>query len=156
MPPDIRRVDPAAEAEIAAQLHLIGFAGRERPWSAAEFAALGGGGSFLLLAAPAPGAAAVGLLLGRAAGGEAELLTLAAAPPARRMGIGRALLEAFHAEAAAAGAEDAFLEVAVDNAPALALYRGAGWQEVGRRRAYLAMADGRKVDALVMRRALGG
>ena len=45
------------------------------------------------------------------------------------------------------GATAMFLEVATGNAAALALYTGAGFVEVGRRRRYY--ADGR--DALVLR-----
>ncbi len=43
-----------------------------------------------------------------------------------------------------------FLEVATDNAPALALYTAAGFVEVGRRRRYYAGGS----DALVMRLVL--
>ena len=137
------------EAETAAQIHAAAFAGRERAWSAAEFRDLLGGDAFLLLAGPA--GAPVALLLGRAAGGEAELLTLGAAPAARRRGAARALLAGFAAEARARGAEVAFLEVAEDNAPARALYHAAGWAQAGRRKAYARRPDGTRMDALVLR-----
>lgn len=116
-----------------------------RPWSAAEFAGLLSAPGCALLTA------ADGFLLGRIAGGEAELLTLAVAPEARRTGRGRALVQRFLAQCAARGAEAAFLEVAADNRPALALYRQTEWEEVGRRPRYYAPG----VDAVVMRHGLG-
>ena len=119
-----------------------------RPWSAAEFAAL--------LADPLCFALteADGVLLGRAVAGEAELLTLAVAPEARRQGIAARLLAGFLAEAEARQAETAFLEVAADNAPAIALYERGGFAAAGRRRAYYRRPDGAGLDALVMTRAL--
>lgn len=91
-----------------------------------------------------------GFVLARVAADEAEILTLAVAPPARRRGLGGALLGAAMAGAAARGAAAMFLEVAERNAPARALYAAAGFAEAGRRRRYY--ADG--ADALVLRRDL--
>jgi [ribosomal protein S18]-alanine N-acetyltransferase len=88
-----------------------------------------------------------GMLLGRAAGDEAEVLTLAVAPAMRRRGIGANLLQEAKAQAVTRGADAIFLEVAADNAAALALYRREGFAEVGRRRRYYADAS----DALLMR-----
>ena len=48
------------------------------------------------------------------------------------------------------GAVETFLEVNVRNEPALGLYLGAGFEEVGRRRGYY--SDG--ADALIMKRQL--
>lgn len=45
----------------------------------------------------------------------------------RRRGLGTALLRALAEHAAAAGATRAYLQVAVDNDPALRLYRSLGW-----------------------------
>ncbi len=92
-----------------------------------------------------------GLVLARCVGDEAEILSLAVAPAARRHGIGRTLLAGALAAAAARGARAVFLEVAATNAPARALYAGAGFTEIGRRRGYY--ADG--TDALVLRAATG-
>ena len=88
-----------------------------------------------------------GMLLARVAADEAEILTLAVAPPARRQGRAAALLAAAAARARDAGARAMFLEVATDNAPALALYSTAGFVEVGRRRHYYKGGS----DALVLR-----
>ena len=55
------------------------------------------------------------------------------------------------ATAQRSGAEAMFLEVAADNAAALALYRGAGFTQAGLRRGYYAPAG---TDAFVLRRDL--
>ena len=91
-----------------------------------------------------------GLLLARVTMDEAEVLTLAVAPEARRHGIARALLRAAMATAKQQDASVMFLEVAVGNAPAQALYRQAGFVEAGRRPRYY--ADGG--DALILRALL--
>lgn len=87
-----------------------------------------------------------GLVLLRIAADEAEILTLGVVPEARRQGRGRALLRQAAAGALAAGAERLFIEVAAGNGPAIALYGGSGFVEVGRRRRYYPDGD----DALVM------
>lgn len=134
--------DPQALADIHARAFDHG-------WSGAEIAAL----------LETPGTFAVtearGFILVRAIAGEAEIITLAVAPDARRQGLARRLVEQAVVRALALGAEALFLEVADDNIPALALYRGLGFQVVGRRRGYYARPRGEPaVDALVMRLAL--
>lgn len=91
-----------------------------------------------------------GFIIGRVAADEAEILTLAVAGPARRRGMGRALLDWMEGQVAARGAARLILEVSAANAAAQALYRGVGFSEIGRRRAYY--PDG--ADALVLERAL--
>ena len=134
--------------EALAALHRRVFL-TPRPWSEAEFTALLADPTVFLLAEPQ------GFLLGRAVAGEAEILTLAVAPEARRQGIGARLVQAFLSEAAVRAADRAFLEVAADNAAALALYRGAGFAEAGRRRGYFLTPEGSRLDALVLVRAAG-
>ncbi len=109
-------------------------------------------GGFALIADEPAGI--VGFILARAIAGEAEVLTLAVAPWARRGGVGLALVEAAAAEAARRGALAVFLEVAADNPAALALYRRAGFEQAGLRRAYYARGGAAPADALVLRRAL--
>jgi ribosomal-protein-alanine N-acetyltransferase len=133
---------PAKSSDLPAlaALHAQAF---DTPWGEAEIGVLlDGPGGFALLDDG-------GFILCRAIAGEAEILTLAVAPDARRSGKGRALVEAAAVLAAQAGAGSFFLEVAEDNTAAVALYRAAGFAEVGRRRAYYG-----QVDAIVMRRAL--
>lgn len=84
---------------------------------------------------------AQGFIMTRAAGDEAEILTLAVTPAARGRGLGRALVTAAAAHAAGLGAVALFLEVAEGNVPALALYAGLGFLQVGRRTGYYAGRD---------------
>lgn len=67
---------------------------------------------------------------------EAELMRIAVGLGSRREGVGSQLLQAVQDAAAARGADRLLLEVAEDNEAALALYRRAGYREVGRRRNY--------------------
>ena len=60
----------------------------------------------------------------------------------------------FLTEARTRDATDAFLEVAADNAPAIALYTATGFRQSGTRRAYYAHPDGTRSDAIVMTRRL--
>jgi ribosomal-protein-alanine N-acetyltransferase len=94
-------------------------------------------------------AATQGFILARAAGGEAEILTIAVDPAARHQGLGRALLAAAADHAVGLGAGRLFLEVSTANGAALALYKAAGFGEIGRRKAYYG-----DQDALVLARTL--
>lgn len=134
------------DPQTLAALHAQAF---DHPWSTAEIASLlDTPGTFVV-------AEDQGFILARALAGEAEILTLAVAPPARRQGLARRLIEHAVVRALALGAESLFLEVADDNVPALGLYRGFGFEVVGRRRGYYARGNGvTPVDALVMRLAL--
>lgn len=119
------------------------------PWSAADFAGfIADPLAFLLVEGDA------GFLLGRAVAGEAELLTLAVAPEARRLGLGRKLVARFLYQAQLRRADQAFLEVRADNAPAIALYESAGFEATGRRRSYYQDPDGSRTDAVVLTRRL--
>ena len=109
-------------------------------------------GSFGLIAGS--GEQADGLLIGRLAVDEAEILTLGVHPRARRRGLGQALVAAALGQMAAGGATSVFLEVATDNEAACGLYRGAGFQVVGRRRGYYDRGGGARADAWVMRRPI--
>ena len=68
------------------------------------------------------------------AAGECYVDNVAVFPEARRQGVGRKLMEALLQAAAARGGEFLSLEVRPSNLEALALYRGLGFREVGRRR----------------------
>ncbi len=135
-----------AHAEALAAIHAACFPPGAR-WDAAAFAAqLSLPGTFAEIAPEG------GMSLLRAVAGEAEILTLAVAPPFRRRGLGRALLDAAISAAARHGARVLFLEVAADNVAARALYAAAGFRPLGRRRHYY--PDGG--DALTMARDLSG
>jgi ribosomal-protein-alanine acetyltransferase len=81
----------------------------------------------------------------------AEIMTVAVAASARGRGLGRRLMEALLAEAKSAQLSQVMLEVAVDSAAAIALYRSLGFAGIGQRRGYY-QPSGR--DALVMRLSL--
>jgi [ribosomal protein S18]-alanine N-acetyltransferase len=91
-----------------------------------------------------------GMILARVAADEGEILTLAVSAARRRLGLGSALLRAAMERAAGMGAASMFLEVAVNNDAARALYAAHGFAEVGLRRNYY--SDG--TDALILRSTL--
>lgn len=92
--------------------------------------------------------------LARVVADEAEILTIATHPDHQRQGHARRVLADFEATAQSKGATLAFLEVGEDNTAACALYEGCGYQAVGTRTAYYTRANGQKVDALLMSKAL--
>lgn len=96
-----------------------------------------------------------GFALLRIAADEAELLTIVIAPKWRGMGMGAALLGAAIEDLLTTPVKTLFLEVEDGNAPARALYRRLGFEQVGERRGYYRKPDGAAATALVMRRALG-
>lgn len=130
--------DPAVLAEI----HAASFSDA---WDAKAFATL--------LAAPGTFAlySEGGFVLVRTVGDEAEILTLAVQPDRRRRGLAARLVHAASQRAFELGASRIFLEVAVGNAAARALYTGLGFAEVGSRRAYYAAGPGKREDALILR-----
>jgi ribosomal-protein-alanine N-acetyltransferase len=142
----IREADPD-DAEALAVVHAAAFAD---PWDAGVLRAFLRSSDVVGLIAETP-PAAFGLC--RRIVDEAEILTLAVAPEHRRRGLGRALVERMADWARLSGAGALFLEVARDNDAGLALYRAAGFAEVGRRRAYYSRPTG-AMDALVLRRDL--
>jgi len=135
----------ADDAPDLAKLHAEAFA---EPWSEAavrELAATNGAFAFT---------GDDGFILARAIGSEAEILTLAVKPSARRRGLGQALVQAAAAGAREAGAGVLFLEVAADNAAAIALYARCGFEPMARRAAYYRRRLGPPMDALVLRKTL--
>jgi ribosomal-protein-alanine N-acetyltransferase len=134
----------AAHAEVLAAIHRTAFA---RPEA--------GSRDVMLLQLEVPATFGLihslgGMILGRVAADEAEILTLAVSPAQRRRGTGSALLRAAMRRAASLGAGSRFLEVAVTNEAARALYAAHGFTEAGLRRRYY--TDG--TDALVLRSTL--
>jgi ribosomal-protein-alanine acetyltransferase len=90
--------------------------------------------------------------------GEAQVLNLSVVPDVRRQGLGRALLRMFVEDARSLDAERIFLEVRTSNIAAIRLYESEGFAPVARRIDYYpgASGDGRREDAIVMRRSLAG
>ena len=137
-----------ADLEVVAALHTLCF---DDPWDADALRKIlivpGGFGCLVLDPAnETPG----GFALGRVAGTECEVISIGVPPPLRRRGWGAALVDGLLEQARQSGADTVVLEVAEDNAAALALYRARGFVIVGRRPAYYRRVDG-PVDAHIMR-----
>ncbi len=143
------RASNAASAASLAVLHRACF---DEAWDeAAMRAMLAMPGAFAFEAGDP--ASLDGLVIARIGGGEAEILTIGVRPEARGQGLGRLLLEAAAAHAAAFGAEALFLEVAEDNRSALRLYETSGFYLVGMRPGYY-RRDGASVAARTLKRDL--
>jgi ribosomal-protein-alanine N-acetyltransferase len=84
---------------------------------------------------------------------EAELLDISIGLGYQRKGLGRALLEQMLALALHSGMRRMVLEVRESNEAAIALYRSAGFEQIGRRRDYYPAEHGRE-DAILMGREL--
>lgn len=138
-------------AERLAAIARIAFEGRETEWTADDFLARAPDRRCLIIADET---IAQALIILQLAADEAEIVNFGVVPDARRLGLGRNLLETAEVVAAEAGARRMFLEVAVDNTPARALYRAGGYTAVGERPGYYLRPDGSRADALIMAKAL--
>ena len=136
------------DAPALAAIHAQCF--NEEVWDAAAIAGLmATPGTFALVDETAGG-----FILVRTAGDESEVLTLGVRPAARRRGMAKNLVLTAAARAVEDGAAIMFLEVNVGNNAAIALYKGLGFAEVGRRIAYYAGPHGMREDALVLQAAI--
>lgn len=97
------------------------------------------------------GSKMIGFIMSRMAADEAEILSVAIAPAQRGRGFARPLLDLHLRRLAGLGTRAVFLEVDRDNAAARALYKRAGFHEVGQRQGYYQTG----AAALVLRRDLG-
>lgn len=92
----------------------------------------------------------IGFALSRAVADEAEILTLALDPGMRGRGLSAPLLRHHLGALARAGVRRVHLEVEEGNAPALALYRRHGFEQVGQRPGYYRQPDAPATGALVL------
>jgi [ribosomal protein S18]-alanine N-acetyltransferase len=130
---DLRLAVPG-DAAVLAAIHAASFARGWNEESMAQFISVPG--CLVLLASRGQSGPVEGFLIARKAEDEAEILTLAVHPDCRRAGLARALVETGISRMRAAGAARLFLEVDEANAPACALYRSFGAEQVGRRCRY--------------------
>ena len=144
--PALSEARPADAAAIAA-LHKASF---QRGWGEDEVYGLLVETNVVAHRA-ASGRAVIGFILSRMAAAEAEILSVAIAPRQRGRGLARPLLDLHLRRLAGLGARAVFLEVDEHNAPARALYRRAGFYDVGQRKSYYQSG----ASALVLRRDLG-
>jgi ribosomal-protein-alanine N-acetyltransferase len=141
----LTRADAARCAELEVQL----FDGDD-PWPASAFVSELSGRHNHYVAARAAGQlvgyagiARLGLLRPY----EYEIHTIGVDPAFQGRGVGRLLLDELLEYA---GHGTVFLEVRTDNAPAIALYRSAGFVEIGLRKRYYRVSG---ADAYTMRRS---
>lgn len=90
---------------------------------------------------------ATGFLVTRHAPGEEELLLIAVDPKYRRQGAAGKMLSQLILDARSRGASRIFLEMRENN-PAERLYLKAGFEPIGRRKAYYLLSDGNRMDAI--------
>lgn len=150
MTASVIRAAAVDELDALAAMHREAF---DEAWSAAaigELLAMPGAVGLVIAGDAAP----EGFVLLRVGGGEAEILTLAVRARCRRRGHGHALVVAAMEHCVLSGAQTMFLEVAVDNRPALGLYHRLGFEDAGRRRAYYSRGPGLSADALVLKKKL--
>lgn len=95
-----------------------------------------------------------GFAIARLAAGEAEILMVAVVQEARRRGLASALMRGLERKLAKAGAQEVFLEVAVSNGGARALYAKSGFCERARRKNYYNRGNGQREDALILAKRL--
>ena len=84
---------------------------------------------------------------------DAELLDIGIAAQHQRQGLGLVVLEAMLSLARELGKQRVVLEVRASNAAAIALYRKAGFADIGLRRDYYSAQNGRE-NAILMGRKL--
>jgi [ribosomal protein S18]-alanine N-acetyltransferase len=144
--PAIAEARPADAAAIAA-VHGVSF---QRGWGEDEIHRLLIESNVVAHRA-VHGRKLIGFIVSRRAAGEAEILSVAVAPAWRGRKLSRALLDLHMRRLAGLGTRAVFLDVDKNNAPARALYRRAGFHEVGQRQGYYASG----ASALVLRRDFG-
>ncbi|KCZ48986.1 hypothetical protein HY17_15005 [Hyphomonas sp. CY54-11-8] len=133
------------------QLHMRCF---DDPWSAISFRGLLLDTSILTLGVELNGEL-VAFAMAQTIAGESDILTVATAPEHRRKGLGATLISALINRLGERGVSRITLDVAEDNAPARALYRGFGFTEDGRRPRYYTAGRDVPVDAVLMSRKMG-
>ncbi len=140
------RLASASDAPLLTALHADCFG--DASWSLAQITdSLALATTYAVIASEA--GASCGFIFCQIAGGEADILTLCVAPSARRKGMAHLLLETLLVEAKRRDVQRIFLEVAVDNGGALALYQKAGFHSIGIRPNYYRLG-GVAVDAVLL------
>ena len=124
------------------------------PWTRGNFAdALNSG--YLCRVDETEGGGIRGYAVLMPAAGEAELLNIGVAAAQQRKGLGRAMLSEMLNVARDRNMERVFLEVRSSNVAAIALYRSAGFSEIGVRHSYYRNTNSSE-DAITMARELMG
>lgn len=143
-------IRPATEGDVD-RVTAIERAAFADPWSRPSFVHLLGDRRAFFAVARAPDGAVAGYVVAWFVADEGEIGNLAVDAAQRRRGIASALLAATVAAAREREVAALYLEVRDSNAAARALYAGAGFEAVGRRRDYYRHP---REDAIVLRLAL--
>ncbi|MCQ2599007.1 MAG: GNAT family N-acetyltransferase [Alphaproteobacteria bacterium] len=114
----------------------------DKPWSETDFADLKKSGCEII-------ASQNGFIVYRSVIDTGEIISIGVAPNARCNGIGAAMLGLAEHDMSKNGVHNIFLEVNAKNTPAIALYRSAGYNQIGIRPKYY---DG--VDAILMEKRI--
>ena len=131
-----------AHVEAASLLHASAF---EKPWSEQEFQGL------LSLSTTKGWMDESSLLMISHVLDEIEILTILTHPNARGQGKAKALLTHLIQYAKENNVSQIFLEVNIENKPAISLYETMGFIKTGVRKNYYKMKDGSYKDALLYR-----
>lgn len=157
-PPDVKpqavkisfsTAGPAA-AKLLAEIHGESF---ETRWSETDFRemlAVPGTQVILVSSQNNP----MGFVLFRKAADEAEILTICTRPVFRQKGHGKLLMQHLESVLKQDDVKSLFIEVAISNHAAFALYASSGFEKAGVRKNYYERGDGRREDALIMRKGL--
>ena len=157
-PPDVKPqatkisfgvVGPAA-AKLLAEIHGESF---ETRWTETDFSgmlAVPGTSAILVSSQNNP----MGFVLSRKAADEAEILTICTRPAFRQKGHGKLLVQHLENILKTNDVKSLFIEVAISNQAALALYASCGFEKAGARKNYYERGNGKREDALIMRKGL--
>lgn len=148
---DVFEFRPAGPDDLPALLRLEGRC-FDRPWPAGAFEEeLAAPHAELWLAFDGPSGEPCGYVDFHVVADEVSLLNLAVDPAARGLGLGAELIALMEQRGSERGGRTVFLEVRRGNEGGLALYRRAGYLQIGLRRGYYS-SNGE--DAIVMSRRL--
>ena len=120
------------------------------PWTRGNFIDSLAAGYVAQLLCDGRGGHLLGYFVALAGVDEMHLLNITVAPPHRRQGHARRMMDALIERSRAACAHRIWLEVRVSNEVALAVYQRWGFREQGLRPGYYPAAHGRREDAVVM------
>ena len=129
-------------ADLMAALHAKSF---EMPWTKQDFADL------LTLSTTKGLICEKGMIVCSICGEDAEILTLCVSPEYRRQGIAVQMIEKMCEYMKNFQVASLFLEVNVNNTPAIKLYEKCGFVKVGTRKNYYKTKQGRQ-DALILKK----
>ena len=150
------RATHPADATLLAEIHLDAYRGGHADWDTDFFEKM--------LALPTTrglichdGEQPLGFILWQQTAETGEVITIAVLATRQGKGLGAQLLDAYERALIEGEIPQSILDVAEDNAPARALYHGAGYESLHRRPGYYRSIENgvtRQIDALVLQKIL--